>query len=394
LTGRGKLKFELQTTARRQLLQDALDAEMPARFFRDLLTRGHRVVQKYRDDTVAAGPIAIGPSACSRLVSMNCSACLHRHQRYFSTPLVPGSGVWRAGGCALGMVLLLLLPLAVQAGDLPTSPTTFLRIPSPPPPRTGIHLPDESGTMPLREQLADEPSSPPSSREPSPEANTSRLVLPDTFPPLSLSDCNDVLLWLNARLSRPPAETEDPHEEILTVLEQIKQYVRIMDNRSSTLAYYRWVFVDRSKVATQGLDEDIFESGRVIADVSAISLEAELGDVFVHWVEVTDSRGEKTEFRLGTPARLRAGLPRREVFHLYFPTDIRRVRVCYESAPPVRIQPRVTLHAGITKRTEYLKGALYYLNRARQALLAGQREECATQLDRAARRIQRFGENR
>lgn len=303
-------------------------------------------------------------------------------------------GTIPGAGCigVIVFVFLLRLSPALGAADIPASPTTFLKIPSPTP-RMGIHLPDESGTMPLREQLADGPSARPSPEGPAP-GEASRLPLPECFPPLSLADCVEVLLWMNGRLGLLPAKEKKPDEELLPVLDQIKQYVRIVDNRSSTLAFYRWVFVDRSKVAMQGLDEDIFESGNVIADVSAISLEAELGDVLVHWVEVIDSRGEKTEFRLATPSRLRAGLPRREVFHLYFPTDIRRVRVCYESAPPVRVQPRVTLHAGITKRTEYLKGALYYLTRAREALVSGNWEESAAQLDRAARRIQRFGENR
>lgn len=291
--------------------------------------------------------------------------------------------------------ILLVLPLSLtgKAADIPASPTTFLRIPSPPPPQLDIHLPDESASIPLREQLAD---APPARRTPEESSATHplRAPLPAGFPPLSLADCREVLVWMIGRLSPAPTDGKNSDTDYLVILDQIRQYVRIVDDRSSTLASYRWVFVDRGKVATQGLDEDIFESGGVIEDVHAISLEAELGDVFVHWVEVTDSRGEKTEFRLATPTHLRAGLPRREVFHLYFPTDIRRVRVCYESVPPVRIQPRVTLHAGITRRTEYLKGALYYLTRARQALASGQWEECTTQLDRAARRIQRFGEKR
>jgi hypothetical protein len=55
-----------------------------------------------------------------------------------------------------------------------------------------------------------------------------------------------------------------------------------------------------------------------------------IDDVYLYYVGVVDDDNQMAaEYHLDPPRLLRAGLPRREVFHLYFPTDLRKVVVRY-----------------------------------------------------------------
>jgi hypothetical protein len=254
-----------------------------------------------------------------------------------------------------------------------------------------VHLPDEPGTVPLREAIAEaredeeEEPAPPEKGETAPP-----LSLPGDMPPLSLHDCQQALAWARTELEsaqRPVGKLLAA--EVARVLRQVVAYLKIMDERHSSLADYEWIFIDQKKVSGTTIDEDRFDDFEV-SNVSAVSLHAQFGDVRVHGVTIYDDRGLAAgEYHLAPPLVLRADVPRREVFHLYFPVRLREVVVRYEAVDS-RSSPRVDAHAGITSNREFLKQAQYYLRRAIAALENDDWEAATTLISSTARRIAKF----
>jgi len=253
-----------------------------------------------------------------------------------------------------------------------------------------VHLPDEPGTVPLREVLVEarEDAEAPRERDTGP-AHAAPLTLPGNLPPLSLQDCQKALAWAKGQLEADWNPRGRMTEEMKRALEQVLSYLKILDERRSSLADYEWVFIEEEKVSGTPIDEDRFDD-RKVDDVSAISLHAKYADVYVHSVAILDERGDPvSEYHLDPPLLLRAGVPRREVFYLYFPTPIEAVVVRYEGVE-AQTRARVDVYAGISGTREYLKQAQFYLRRALTSLENGDWAEADRLLSSTARRIQKF----
>ncbi len=256
-----------------------------------------------------------------------------------------------------------------------------------------VRLPDEPGTVPLREVRVQALEDTEPEPQAVPQAGPVASDLPDSLPPLSLQDCVNALQWAQKRVADSISGSRPAEPLLNPLLNQILGYLRIVDERQSSLAHYRWIFIEQEKVDGSPLDEDTFDDGS-IDDVSAVALDALGGDVLVCYVAIRDDDGEiLADYSLDPPVLLRAGLPRREVFHLYFPSRIEKVVVRYGEVNPAE-NARVNVYAGITREREYLKQAQFYLRRAKEALDQMDLQTAENMLASAVRRIERFQRKR
>jgi len=316
-----------------------------------------------------------------------------------------GRGARAAMGRRVFLAFAFLVATAVGArAQVFPAPETSPAALSPP---SGVHMPDEPGatTSSLQSSLALPPpdTDPPDLPGPTPYALRGEDLSPSRFlPPLCLEDCLLALQWslnkinANQEMKRLPAERA---AEIEPVLRQVAEYIRIVDGRNSTLADYTWILVGTERVAADvEVDSDEFEPAEPpLRAINAVSFQAERGDVWLFRVRVIGEDNIVTDFRLDPPARLMAALPRREVFHLYFPTDLKRVEAHYgavDRARAARNSPRVSLYAGQTRRREYLKESQYFLRMALRQLPEGDLDVCRDSLERAAKRIRHFERRR
>ncbi len=278
----------------------------------------------------------------------------------------------------------------------------------------GVHMPDKPGTATLQDSPIEIPARP--NPAPSPGASSPADIPPEEMPleempgearvpsspgqflpPLCAEDCLRALQWILAMISAPrqahPAAAGPSASEIAGILAQVHDYMRILDSRHSTLAGYSWTPIDDKRVRGDEPRNREFNPKSTIERVNAISISATGGDVVVYEVSAVDRQGARTDFHLDPPAIVRAELPRREVFHFYFPIDIERVIVrCAPDAAGLKISDQTRLHAfaGKTRRRQYLKEAQFFLRRAAGDFEAGDPVSAGDWLRRAANRIERF----
>ncbi len=216
---------------------------------------------------------------------------------------------------------------------------------------------------------------------PDPETETIKFLLERKFPaPLSISEA--------IRLTRNTVEILQPKtdkfkeprkEKALYLLVLISDYVKLADDRVSSLPSYRWYYIGRHRVTSESVEEDIFTPLPVLQDVSAISFEATKADVLIHYMKVIDIRDNETNFKINK--WIIAGLPRKEVCFLYFPTAIKRIVLDY--ATRANSWARLKVYVGVTDYPECGKASLYYLSRAKKAIVSDQFPEAVSNLNNA-----------
>ncbi|KPL11828.1 hypothetical protein AMJ85_02815 [candidate division BRC1 bacterium SM23_51] len=242
------------------------------------------------------------------------------------------------------------------------------------------------------------PAPAPAAKPPSPTATpAARPFVYRYVPPLSPDEaltliraCIDILTindapTLAARCRR-----------VTEIIGSVSNYIAVLDQRYSTLASYKWHFIDRQKVEP-GVDEDTFDARPVIPNVSAISFAADYGDVYLYWVCVHGAKGNATTFTLSR--LVERDYPHRQICYLFFPTAIQKVVIKYEGRPRGPRDPRLTVFAGVAREQEYLKQTLWYLRYAhREAQQAVEKrpessrhlEAACQNLRQAAARLIRF----
>lgn len=259
-----------------------------------------------------------------------------------------------------------------------------------------IRLPDSPANAPLADALKPDLFPDTREREDAPTATPFVESLRGNLPPLSLEDCRVALQRARqkAELSAEPSTELAP--DLLPLTEQVLAYVRMLDERHSNLRRYRWQPAGTAKVATDGPDRDDFTFSRPIKDVSALAFHSRDGDVSLEGVAVIGVDGHRAEFGLDPPLVIMSGIPRREVFHLYSRTEVRKVEVRYKALQQDRA-PRVSLYLGISDHPDYLKSCIYYLERARQTLsgeAAGTSEQLGKVLKLADEQLRQFQRKR
>ncbi len=187
--------------------------------------------------------------------------------------------------------------------------------------------------------------------------------------PFSLSDCMDLL---DLAIDELPvtAEEQKPYnqESMLHMLEAISDYLKGRDDLHSTLIGYKWDRIARVPITTGLIDDKSFIwSGRDIPkNVTALSFEVERGDVYLHNLEVYDENDELVApFAKDQQVILRHSIPRRYVFHLYLPTNIKSIKMaCSQVNPADNRTPQLSIHAGRTRQAEHGKAAIHYIWKA------------------------------
>jgi|GEM_PF-612952 len=184
-------------------------------------------------------------------------------------------------------------------------------------------------------------------------------------PPLSLFE--SIRLTENVRELINPGVTifKGPRKEkSLTLMNLIIDYVKLTDDRASSLLFYRWYYIGRHRVISEQIQEEKFTPRPLIKNVSAISFNAERADVHIHFMKVIDLKGNTTSFKIDK--WILKNLPRKEVCFLYFPTTIKEIVLDYSTRP--NTWARLRVFAGVTDRPEYAKAGLYYLASAKKEI--------------------------
>jgi hypothetical protein len=184
-------------------------------------------------------------------------------------------------------------------------------------------------------------------------------------PPLSIYESIRLIENINELLDTKVKKFEGPRrEKATTLIKLVRNHVKLTDDRSSSLLFYRWYYLGRHKVKDETIEEDIFKVEPPVKNVSAISFEAKYADVKIHYMKVIAVDGKETDFKINK--WITAGLPRQELCFFYFPTTIKKVILDYSTRPDSRA--RLRLYAGVTDTPEYCKAALYYLTEAQKDL--------------------------
>lgn len=235
------------------------------------------------------------------------------------------------------------------------------------------------------------------------EAPVEAAPLPrfDARPPFSLSDCLVQLARTADAIPRDGEPERFQRESISRAIESIIAYLKTRDDLNSSLAHYRWRPIEQGIVARGPLDsvDFIFRTPEEVPrQVTALSFEVQRGDALLHYLAIHDEEGELVaDFpHLKTrPATLRHSLPRREVFHLWRPTDIGRIELSYSRVNPAEMaDPLVVVHAGTTNRPEHGKAAVFFLTRAEQRLQQGHFDEARQDIAEAREAITHWSRQR
>ena len=224
--------------------------------------------------------------------------------------------------------------------------------------------------------------------EPNPATEAMQFLLNRKFaPPLSLFESIRLTENVTALIDRSIKKFKEPRrEKALHLLTMIQDYVKLVDDRASSLLFYRWYYIERHRVTGDALEEQIFNPRPLIKNVSAISFEANRADVFIHYMKVIDIHNNATNFKINK--WIINGLPRKEVCFLYFPTTIKRIILDYSTKPDAKAS--LSVYAGVTDRPEHGKAALYYLSSAKKEIEADLFGKAKTNLDKAKEYLIKF----
>lgn len=203
------------------------------------------------------------------------------------------------------------------------------------------------------------------------EELSQQVVIFEFHPPLSINEAIKLLYRLIRTLNNPATqEGVLPQEKILEVIQVVSDYVKLVDDRNSSLASYRWYEVGEKKIPSPVADK-IYELRLnvfpILRNVSAVSFVVSGGDIFIQALTVIDERNNETKFVVNR--WIKDNFPRKEVCFLYFPTSLKQIIIsCSVSSASSNI-PRLKFYGGRTNVPEYGKAALYYLTRAQHSVL-------------------------
>ena len=206
-------------------------------------------------------------------------------------------------------------------------------------------------------------------------------------PPLSVHDAirltEDISPLIDPSVDSFTAPRKEKAQELLSL---VTEYIKLADDRYSSLLFYRWYYVARERVSDKAMEEDVFRPRPVIKNVSALSFEAEGEDVLVHFMKVKDMKGKVTTFKIDK--WIIEGLPRKEICYLYFPTTIKEIVMDYSTRPDSRAHLR--LYAGVSDRPEHGKASIYYLKQAEKNIEQNNFEKARENLVSARNRLIKF----
>lgn len=215
-------------------------------------------------------------------------------------------------------------------------------------------------------------------------------------PPLSLSECQNILTSAIAQVPDPPAQSGDP-VAAQRMVRSVENYLKFRDDLHTSLANYQWQMLKSAKVENNPgeVDRDTFTFNPPVRLISALGFEAVGGDVWLHRVLIYDENGLlRDTHTFDQPRLLQQLLPRREVFHLWRRSTISKIVVEYSAANPGPLEPRVVVLGGMTEEREYIKTAIYHLSAANESLAHHDWKSSRASVVDARREIQAYVERR
>jgi len=251
---------------------------------------------------------------------------------------------------------------------------------------------------------ADEPAATPTpspTASPTPTAAATPLPPLNFIPPLSLAECQDLMSRAETLIPNNPQAAPDAAwvASLQSMVETSANYLRFRSDLHTSLSQYRWVELTGGRVENNpgGVDRDEKVFDPPVEGVSAFSLEARNGDVYLHRLVVFDEKQEKRqEFDFSKePDLLRHAIPRRDVYHLYRRSTISRIEMEYSTVKPREPgSPRVVVavFAGMTTRSrpEFVKTAIWHLQEARKAIAARDWPRAKTEMSAANNRLSEY----
>lgn len=221
-------------------------------------------------------------------------------------------------------------------------------------------------------------------------------------PPFSLNDCVGLLDLSRSELEETAQEAVGPatglrRQSILRILGSVSTYLKSRDDLHSSLVDYKWDRLAPIEVRDR-LPRPLalrWQAEEMPRNVSALSFEADGGDVELHGLRVFDAAGEQiAEFDRSERNRevlLRHSLPRRYVFHLWRPSDVGRIELLMaKTASAADVIPEVSIHAGHTDRPEHGKSAIYFITEAEQNVRDEQLAAALEDIGQAQREIREY----
>lgn len=257
--------------------------------------------------------------------------------------------------------------------------------------------PTPSNVLPVQkdnsEKMTDNPIEIIDSMDKSPSITPEiQQILKQNFaPPLSLAEA--IRLTEKARILLLPdtEQLEGPRStKAQKLISLVKNFVKLADERSSNLLYYKWYYIGRNRVEREEIEEDIYDAKPPIPKSSAISFEATGEDVLIHHMKVIDIQNNEIEFSLNK--WILEGLPRKEVCYMYFPVTVKQVVIDYSTRKDS--VARLKVYVGVTDNPEYGKASLYYLTRTVELIQKKNLKEAAKDLEKARNQMILFNKRR
>ncbi|MDX1973126.1 MAG: hypothetical protein SFY68_11405 [Candidatus Sumerlaeia bacterium] len=212
------------------------------------------------------------------------------------------------------------------------------------------------------------------------------------FPtPYSLSDCINIVERTTQALEQSSQIRSDlDPKKVDEVISQVVEYLRGRDDLHSTLLDYSWEPLDQIRIQQPQVRREWPNSMDRPKEVTAVSFEVLEADVVLSDLEIRDI-DDKVIGPYSGEVVLRHSLPRRYVYHLYYPTEIKSIQFSVRKERPEQRQtPVIVMNAGRADRLEHGKYALFHLIRAQSEVQEGKIEKAAATLRIAQREIEKF----
>lgn len=221
------------------------------------------------------------------------------------------------------------------------------------------------------------------------------------MPPLSLEECQNLIMRAHSLIpAEGAAEKIDPSlaAALASIAQTSANYLHFRSDLHPSFSHYRWIELVGGRVENNigETDHDIKRFNPPVEGISALSLEARHGDIWLHRILVFDEKDNmRQEFDYSKePRLLRHALPRRDVYHLWRRTTISRIEIEYARAVPNQQNPtpQVGIFAGLTTRArpEHVKTAIFHLQEAHEQILTGDWETARESLALANERLRDY----
>lgn len=211
--------------------------------------------------------------------------------------------------------------------------------------------------------------------------------------PYSLQDCIDLVNDITEALVEVGGDLNRVDRQSLTdVLDAVADYLQERDDLHSNLLGYDWEEIGRHQVkdSNNNTYSYIFRDLEIPEGITALSFEAERADSILQKVEVYNTKNELVG-PYSKEMKLRHSLPRRYVYHLYQPTDIKRITIKAKvERPELNRTPQIVILAGKSNQQEHGKLAIYYILQAEDLLARSEAKNALETLYRAREEITRY----